>query len=127
MAKRPIDITVVNDNTDVNLTFSEPKSQHGTTPEITAGDSTIKSNGGQCTVHAQEKDPVFGPGPQGSFKFDFDDDSGRAFNFSYNHPMGTGETYVNVTPPDGYTYSMTDNHLAHHNAYCTIKLQKLAD
>lgn len=124
MATRPIDITLIN-NSNVIVKFGNAHAVHGTKPKVTKGSETLKTNGGQCTVHAEEKDPIVGPGPQGSFSFDFQDESGRAFNFDYNHPMGTGETYVHVKEPPGYTDKMTENHLAHHKAYCTIELLKL--
>lgn len=125
MASRPIDITVVN-NTDVTVQFGNAHAQHGTTPVICNGGGTLPP-GAQGTVCAHENDPIFGPGPEGYFSFTFQDNTDRAFIFDYNHPMGTGETYVNVTDPSEYTDKMTVNHLAHHDAYCTIELLILGD
>lgn len=64
-------------------------------------------------------------GSQGLFSFVFQGGSGKTYNFIYNHPYGSGETYVKVSDTNGYTDKMTENHLAHHDAYCTIELQKL--
>lgn len=121
MAARPISITVVN-NCGTTVKFDNVSHQHGTTPKVTSGSETL-TEGAQCTVYAENSGLV---GPQGSFSFTFQDGSGKAYNFSYNHPYGSGETYVNVNDPSGYTDKMTENHLAHHDAYCTIELQQLA-
>ncbi|MCB9949417.1 MAG: hypothetical protein H6824_00375 [Planctomycetaceae bacterium] len=121
MAARPITMTWIN-KTDVELLITNFNHQHGTQPVVQSGPNPIPV-GGQAAVYAENTGMV---GPQGNYTLTFQDGSGRAFNVSYNHPYGTGETYVNVQPPDGYSYSMTQNHLAHHDAYCTIELLKLA-
>lgn len=118
MAARPISITVIN-NTNVVMAFGNANDVHGTLPVISSGSGTLMPNGGQCTVYAENSGLI---GPQGSFSFLFQDNSGRAFNFDYNHPYGTGTTYVNVTPPSGYTDTMPINNLPHHDASCTISL-----
>lgn len=121
MAARPLTITVVN-QCGTALTFGNVNAQHGEDISIQSGSNPLTNNG-QDVLYTENSGLV---GPQGSFSYTFDDGSGMAFNFDYNHPYGTGSTYVNVSPPSGYTSSMTTNNLAHHDASCTIALQQLA-
>lgn len=123
MAARPITITVINNTPNIVLAFTNPIAIHGTVPVISSGSGTLMPAGGQCSVYAENTGLV---GPQGSFSFAFQDNSGRAFNFDYNHPYGTGTTYVNVIAPQGYAYQMTINNLPHHDASCTISLLQTA-
>lgn len=121
MAARPLTITVVN-NANVTLQFGNVATQHGEKIKITSGPNPLP-NDGQDVLYTENSGLT---GPQGSFSYTFQDGSGRAFNFDYNHPYGSGETYVKVQPPQGYTSTMPTNHLAHHEASCTIILQQLA-
>ncbi|GEM_PF-1576730 len=121
MAARPLTITVVNQS-GTTLQFGNVTTIHGETIEITSGPNPLP-NEGQAVLYTENSGLI---GPQGSFSYSFQDGSGRAFNFNYNHPYGTGTTYVNVISPTGYTSSMPINNLPHHDASCTIYLQKLA-
>jgi len=121
MAARPLTITVVN-QTGTTLQFGNVVTIHGEAIKITSGPNPLP-NQGQDVLYTENSGLV---GPQGSFSYTFQDGSGKAFNFDYNHPYGTGTTYVNVTSPGGYTSNMSINNLPHHDASCTINLQKLA-
>jgi hypothetical protein len=121
MAARPLTITVVNQS-GTTLQFGNVTTIHGETIQITSGPNPLP-NEGQAVLYTENSGLI---GPQGSFSYAFQDGSGRAFNFNYNHPYGTGTTYVNVISPTGYTSSMPINNLPHHDASCTIYLQQLA-
>ncbi len=121
MAARPLTITLVNQS-HVTLQFGNVVTQHGETITITSGPNPLPDQA-QDVLYTENSGLV---GPQGSFSYTFQDGSGRAFNFDYNHPYGTGSTYVNVNSPQGYTSSMPTNNLPHHDASCTIVLQQVA-
>lgn len=125
MGNRDLTMTFINDLSGDALEFANIAHQHGKTPTIKSGANPVPP-GGQIVIFTTNSNDL-APGPQGQFTFSLSDSSGKAFNVDYNHPLGTGSTYVNVDAPSGYTSSMTSNNLAHHSASCTIHLQKLAE
>jgi len=125
MTKRPLTITVINQNTGVSLNFDNVVDKHGRPIEIKSGPNPLPSGVGKAVLYTQEKSGAK-IGPEGSFRYTFQNDPNMAFYFTYNHPYGPSETSVDVIPPPGYSSTMTDNHLAHHDASCTVNLLKLA-
>jgi hypothetical protein len=121
MAARPLTITVVN-QPGLALELGNIVTTHGDPIVIQSGSNPL-ANQAQAVLYTQNSGTI---GPQGTFSYTFQDGSGRAFNFNFNHPYGTGSTYVNVSSPNGYTSSMPINNLPHHTASCTINLQQLA-
>ncbi len=94
MAARPLTITVIH-QAGHTLPFGTVVTIHGEAITITSGPNPLP-NDAQNVLYTENSRLV---GPQGSFNYNFQDGSNRAFNFNYNHPYGTGTTYVNVISP----------------------------
>ena len=124
MSNRPLTITITNqiNNPQVQATFRDISTQHGEPLKIIQGNNPLQPNASDVLYTTNSND--FAPGPQGTFSYTLPD--GSVFEFSYTHPLGMGSTLVPCTPPSGYTYTMTQNNLAHQEASCVIVLSRRA-
>lgn len=87
----------------VTLAFFLPEAaKHGTNPAATPA---FMAPGGQpgntSSVEAAPSDPVFGPGPEGSFQWQVGT-SGQIIQVNYDHPFGSGTTTVMVSCPPNF-------------------------
>lgn len=86
----------------VTLSFFLPQApQHGTDPAATPAFMAPGGSENTSSVEAAPSDPVFGPGPEGSYQWQVGT-SGQIIQVNYNHPFGSGTTTVMVSCPPGF-------------------------
>jgi len=108
---RPISITVEN-NTGDDLTFKDKNAIHG---EFATDPWDVK-NGSSMTFKAQDSGGAL-TGPQGVVRWT--DPRGGIYVISYNHPMGTGHTTVDVSEPQVFAHKITGD-LQQKDVTCTV-------
>lgn len=95
-------------NTPSSLTFvSTGEPEHGTNPGASPTTmSAVGTAGNTSTVTASSNSNITGPGPQGTYQWQIvGSNPTQFFDASYNHPFGSGTTWVTVSCPAGYVAS----------------------
>ena len=101
MTMNPITVNWVNESATPLKFVGNPTPQHGTPPS--ASPTELAASGGQASVVAYQNNGL-SPGAEGTYNWQISSQEG-SFNVSYNHPNGSGTTYVQVVCPAGYVVS----------------------